>query len=222
MKRHVSVYLLGLLLGCAGVTFSACGDDDEEVVQNPSTSTGTGSTTTTVVGTVVDLGLSVKWASHNVGASKDVDYGGRYGWADPTGLKTSTSVNDYPSANPPTNISGTSYDIARAKWGENWRMPTDAEVKELIDNCVWTWMTKNDVWGCMVRGRNGNAIFLPAAGIRRSATQVDFVGYGATYWSGTLAADGVGVNGFYFNVNGVNRDVYPLRYQGYSVRPVTE
>jgi hypothetical protein len=89
----------------------------------------------------------VKWASCNVGASNPEEYGGYYGWADPTGTKTSTNVDDYPSANPPSNISGTEYDIARAKWGGNWRLPTKAEVQELIDSCTWTWTTQNGVNG---------------------------------------------------------------------------
>lgn len=72
----------------------------------------------------IDLGLSVKWASWNVGASSPEDYGGLYGWADPTGNNTSTNNTDYPNNNPPSNICGTNYDIAHIKWGENWRLPT--------------------------------------------------------------------------------------------------
>ena len=44
--------------------------------------------------TAVDLGLSVRWADCNLGAEKPEDYGGLYGWADPTGECTDTNVYD--------------------------------------------------------------------------------------------------------------------------------
>lgn len=66
---------------------------------------------------VLDLGLSVKWASWDMGATKAGEKGGFYGWADPTGEKTSANEDEYPSANPPACISGTEYDIARVQWG---------------------------------------------------------------------------------------------------------
>lgn len=53
------------------------------------------------VAEAVDLGLSVKWASWNIGASAPEEFGGRYGWADPTGEKQTTELDDYPSATPP-------------------------------------------------------------------------------------------------------------------------
>ena len=48
----------------------------------------------------VDLGLSVKWAAYNVGASSPEEYGGLYGWADPTGEKKATNSNDSLSSTP--------------------------------------------------------------------------------------------------------------------------
>lgn len=72
---------------------------------------------TGTIANAIDLGLSVKWASHNIGAKKAENIGGKYGWGDPNGDKNSENNNDYPSANPPTNISGTEYDIAKKTWG---------------------------------------------------------------------------------------------------------
>jgi hypothetical protein len=137
------------------------------------------------IGDAIDLGLSVKWASCNVGAATPEGYGGYYGWADPTGTKTSKNLSDYPSANPPSNICGTEYDMARAKWGGNWRLPTQAEMQELVNSCTWTWTTQNGVNGMKVTGTNGNSIFLPAAGYR-FGTDMYYVGSSADYWSGTL------------------------------------
>jgi hypothetical protein len=170
----------------------------------------------------VDLGLSVKWASCNVGATKPEEYGGYYGWADPTGTKTSTNVDDYPSANPPSEISGTEYDIARAKWGGNWRLPTQADVQELISSCTWTLTTQNGVNGYKVTGTNGNSIFLPAAGYR-DGTGLYGVGTYGSYWSGTLCGSiatnaynlGFG-NGGSHVVSNFDRDF------GFTVRPVVK
>jgi hypothetical protein len=170
-------------------------------------------------GDAIDLGLSVKWASCNVGAVSPEGYGGYYGWADPTGTKTSTNVDDYPSTNPPSRISGSEYDIARAKWGGSWRMPTQAEQQELIDSCTWTWTTQNGVKGYKVTGKNGNSIFLPAAGLR-NGTGMHYVGTGGYCWSGTL--NGSDANRAYYSYFGSdyhNVGAYDRSY-GFSVRPV--
>ena len=108
----------------------------------------------------VDLGLSVRWASYNLGATSQTELGGLYFWGDPTGTAgygfTAPSV---------TNISGTEYDTARAEWGGSWRMPTKSEQIELVINCTWTRSTINGVAGMKVTGSNGNYIFLPPTGV---------------------------------------------------------
>jgi ribosomal protein L40E len=170
----------------------------------------------------IDLGLSVRWASCNVGTASPEGYGGYYGWADPTGTKTKTKLIYYPSANPPSSISGTKYDIARAKWGGKWRLPTKAEQQELADKCTWTWTTQNGVNGYKVVGKNGNSIFLPAAGYR-GGTDVVSVGTRGYYWSGTLNqcnADHAYHLYFYdYGSHDVDRND---RNRGFTVRPVVE
>ena len=115
------------------------------------------------VADVVDLGLSVKWASWNIGASQVADYGGLYGAGDPTGLNTSTSDVDY-YYKYGESICGTEYDLATVKWGSSWRMPTFAELVELKDRCSWDFnVTKDEVCGSVATGPNGNSIFIPYA-----------------------------------------------------------
>ena len=108
----------------------------------------------------VDLGLSVKWASHNLAADSAYETGGYYLYGDPTG------TNYYPYFTPPSlnDISGTQYDIVRQKWGGNWRIPTGDEFDELFSECSWTYTTKGGVNGMLVIGPNGNSIFLPHTG----------------------------------------------------------
>ena len=135
--------------------------------------------------TAIDLGLGVLWATFNVGAEKEEEYGGYYGWADPTGENTSTDLDDYPSANPPSNICGTQYDIATAQWGDGWRMPSQNEVKELLNNCSWRAETVNRIRGQRITGPNGRSIFLPCAGHRANGEMYN-VGSAGNYWTGTL------------------------------------
>ena len=119
----------------------------------------------------VDLGLSVKWATCNVGASTPGGYGNYYAWGE-----TSTKSNyDYDSCASKGKFLGdiggdSSRDAATVNWGGSWRMPTEAELQELVDNCTWTWTTQNGHKGYKVTGPNGNSIFLPAAGIRDGDT----------------------------------------------------
>ena len=108
----------------------------------------------------VDLGLSVKWATCNVGAELPSDYGNHYYWGETAPIKEwrkgqtmGMELDD---------IGGTSRDIARVKWGKPWRMPTEGELQELVDLCSWCWTKVNGHKGYKVTGPSGNSIFLPA------------------------------------------------------------
>lgn len=171
---------------------------------------------------IVDLGLSVKWAGWNVGASSPEGYGKKYGWADPTGNLTSSNLDLYPSDNPPLDLSGSSYDIARAKWGGDWRIPTFYEMVELVVKCKWVPSTYRGVNGLKIIGPNGNSIFMPLAGV--APRTISAGGYGNTgnYWTSTLKRDDKKMAyclffDSYQSVNDIN-DSY--RYFGKSIRPV--
>ena len=167
----------------------------------------------------VDLGLpsGVKWASWNLGASYASDYGGYYGWGDPTGQKTIVSLDDYPSSNPPNEISNTQYDVAKALWGNGWRLPTYDDFKELCDLCSW-YKSGDDI---KVIGPNGNSIIIPLAGSRME-TEVSECGTMGRYWSGSLIEEDSNY-AIFLSINMVEGN-YGLsggiRYWGMSVRPV--
>ena len=118
-------------------------------------------------------------------------------------------------------------DAARQNWGGSWRMPTDAEWTELRSKCTWRLTRQGRHYGYKVTGRNGNSIFLPAAGHRYEGSLRDAGSYGG-YWSSSLGsvypwyAWSVYFNwNVFFNSFGVYRsNLY--RCYGYSVRPVTE
>lgn len=203
----------------------------------------------------VDLGLSVKWATCNVGANKSEDYGDYYAWGE-TETKSNydwstykwmkSGYSDWKHINkytlPDRETSGIWYnngtfvgdnkivldpedDVARVMWGGDWRIPTDAEREELLDinNCTWTWTTQGGKNGFLVTSKkNGNSIFLPAAGCRNGSSlyDADSCGY---YWSSCQGTNGSygsqNAYGVYFNSDIVSPD-YGSRTYGLSVRPV--
>ena len=125
------------------------------------------------------------------------------------------------------NISGNlTYDAARANWGGSWRLPTEAEWQELLDECNWTRTTNGGKDGFKVIGPNGNSIFLPAAGNYYGVSHNDVGKYSCSsygyYWSSTPdGRDARRAYRLYFNDDG--RDVsWSFRKYGHSVRPVTE
>ena len=186
----------------------------------------------------VDLGLSVKWATFNVGATKPEEYGGYYAWGE-TEEKEIYDWSTYKWCNGSYDTmtkycANNSYgivdnktvldledDVAHVKWGGDWRMPTKAEQDELRNNCTWAWATQNGVYGYRVTGPNGNSIFLPAAGFRYGTDVYDRGDYGY-YWSGSLSNN----NNYYayylyFDDGSYGRSSFS-RYYGLSVRPVSK
>lgn len=182
-------------------------------------------------GDAIDLGLSVKWASHNVGASSPEGYGNYYAWGE-TATKSSyygdnsTTYGLSYSELQSRGIIGSdgnltaSYDAATANWGGSWRMPTRDEIKELVNNCTWKWTTYKGVNGRLVTGPNGNSIFLPAAGYRHGTDLYDAGSYGDC-WSATPYGDSSNAYGLYFN-SGSYDWYYGGRNFGHAVRPVSE
>lgn len=185
----------------------------------------------------VDLGLSVKWASCNVGASSPSDYGSYFAWGE-TEPKNDYSWQTYRfrvSGNSWDNVTFSKYntqsgrgtvdnktvldlsdDAARANWGGSWRMPTRSEFIELINNCTWTWTTLDGNIGYrMTSKKNGNSIFLPAAGYRFGTFLQD--GGSGYYWSSSLISD-YPYFALYMSSLSMNYGIY--RSSGLLIRPV--
>lgn len=189
----------------------------------------------------VDLGLSVKWATMNVGATAPEDYGYYFAWGE-TSEKSDYSWRNYKyckgtydtmtkyckSSSDGTvdnkTILETEDDAAHVNLGGTWRMPTDAEWTELHEQCTWEWTTQNNVNGYLVTSKKAGyttqSIFLPAAGCR-SGTGLDAVGSRGYFWSSSLYEDGSRrACSVSFSSSSVSRSNYRLRYFGQSVRPV--
>ena len=192
----------------------------------------------------IDLGLSVKWATCNVGATTPEKYGDYFAWGE-TYLKENFYWDTYSYCNG-SEDSQTKYctdskygivdnkkilelsdDAANVNWGGRWRMPTRNEFRELIDNCTWEWTTQNGTNGLkMTSKKNGNSIFLPAAGcsfatnIWGSISYVNhhkegIIGY---YWTSTF---NVGYKAHCLSIDNSGDSLSQQeRYSGFTIRAV--
>ena len=185
----------------------------------------------------VDLGLSVKWATCNVGAYQPEEYGDYFAWGETipkstydwstykwcngsyTSLTKYCTDSDYGTVDNKTQLE-LSDDAAHANWGGSWRMPTYDELNELKEKCTWTWTTQNGMDGYKVTSKiNGRSIFLPAAD-NLNGSSLYYAGSYGYYWSSSLSADDpYYAMRVYFNSSLVDWYYY-YRYYGLSVRPV--
>ena len=169
----------------------------------------------------IDLGLSVKWASHNIGAALPEDYGDYYAWGEIFPKQQYDEGNSETYGEKMTDISGNSdYDAATANWGGDARVPTEAEIEELIEKCTWQWVPRNGVNGMLITGPNGNSIFIPASGFRVGAV-LDSDDKNGFYWSSTPhETDNGRAYGFNFSKKGP-RGSWVHRGNGRVIRPVS-
>lgn len=242
-KRLLYSLLLCLMAMFMCTTFTACGDDDDptENVKTEQTETdkeNSSSTEPPVTHPIaVDLGLSVKWASCNVGATTPEEIGGHYAWGE-TEEKEDYTWETYKFGreryitkyciNSNNHNNGVADnlttlepcdDVAHVKWGGSWRMPTKEEQDELREECAWEWTTINNVKGYKITGPNGNSIFLPATGGSIDA----YIPECGFYWSSSLWLN---IDGFarllqFSSEKHTTKHDGP-REQGFAVRPVCE
>ena len=174
----------------------------------------------------VNLGLSVKWAGWNVGASSPNGYGGYYAWGEIEEKKYFTWGNYmyYDSQTGGcidigTDISGTEYDVVAQTWGDNWRIPTHDEFGELKLKCSWTWLQYKGVNGYKVTGLNGNSIFLPAGGYQSMFS--NYINENCVYWSSSLnTSDSRRAYNLFSSLEKTSLSYHYNRSYGLLIRPV--
>ena len=187
----------------------------------------------------VDLGLSVLWASCNLGASAPEEYGDYYAWGE-TETKSGYFWSNYKFGKSETGpfskyntisscgtvddktVLDLEDDVAYVTLGGKWRMPVNADFQELIDNCDADLVTLSGVSGYKFTSKEtGKWIFFPMAGeFSGSSTWLD--GYRGRYWTASLRVNNPNhADDFYFDSSGVGVGGY-YRYCGRSIRPVWE
>ena len=195
----------------------------------------------------VDLGLpsGTKWATMNVGATSETDYGLYFAWGETEGY-TADQISG--TATPHKAFSWSDYDLTEdggstmskynatdgktvldieddavaANWGGSWHMPTEAQFQELLNtaNCTNAWTTVDGVNGRLFTSvTNGNTLFIPAAGYASNGS-VYYVGSSGYVWSSSLYSSNV-KSGRCLSFSSSNVGVYyDSRCYGQSVRSV--
>ena len=189
----------------------------------------------------VDLGLSVKWATCNIGASFTEQYGDYFAWGE-TKPKANYDWSTYKWCNGsydkltkynPQYSYGTvdnkkvlepADDAATENWGHSWRTPTTDEWEELASDCNWQWTTVQGVKGFLISGKKAGytdkSIFLPAAG-EKGGTDYSGAGSYGTYWSSNVHSTGMPFYARYISFTSSGPEFSAVgRSYGFSVRPV--
>ena len=193
----------------------------------------------------VDLGLSVKWSTTNIGAKKPQESGDSYAWGE-TEPKSVYSWHTYKfreDGDTDQDIIFSKYvtdaeygqvdgkttlepedDVARVRWGGSWRMPTASELDELMAdyNCTWTYKTRKGVIGYKIKskkkGYKRRSIFLPIVKQQFVLDLDDAIDEGI-YWSSSLFENTDAW--MIFLLPDAYSDGANLRCVGLPVRPVT-
>ena len=208
------------------------------------TTTAFGQTSNSTGVQAIDIGLSVRWADRNVGASSPSDYGDYYAWGE---IETKENYEDatykwckgWPNSFTKYNTDSdcgvvdnkttleVEDDVAHVKLGEDWRLPTLDELAELCvtrynSSYKWEWKSLNGHNGWQITYiENNNSIFLPAAGYRHD-TSFNNVGSYGCYRSSILYTDRPG-NAWFVNFSSEFMFAYySARVSGLTIRPVTE
>lgn len=136
----------------------------------------------------VDLGLSVKWATCNVGAESPEDYGDYFAFGElepKTTYNWSTYNDDWGYEFGAPDLLASYSDAATVNWGDTWRMPTKDELEDLYYDCEWKWTKFKGIEGYKITGANGNSIFLPAASFMIE-DKLKGKNYSNYYWSKSI------------------------------------
>ena len=171
----------------------------------------------------VDMGLSVRWSSMNVGASDQYDDGIFTSWGDANGMNTSTS-NSY-NGNLHEIAGNPTYDIATNLWNERWQIPTQEQWQELRDKCNWVYAydSEKKVYGYTVTADNGNSIYLPMYNYVTGTSVPSGISdaNNGCYWSATEYS-GNNYSAYFLGLGSGSQNVNSTKYKYYRmlIRPV--
>lgn len=158
----------------------------------------------------VDLGLTVKWASQNVGSTEELPEGELFAWGEIASKEEFLSENYTYVDNKIEYIKRkANHDAATTIMGRGWYMPTDVEFTELLEQCTWEAISNETLNGYRVTGPNGNSIFMPADALHG-------------YWS-SRGTKGDNTQAYALHLSDTLRELTPHpAYQGGYIRAVTQ
>ena len=237
MRKNSFLFVV-MLFATLSLGFASCdndkGNDPDDPIKNESSGFENGYA-------YVDLGLpsGLKWATCNVGASKPEEKGDYFAWGE-TEPKTTYDWSTYKwcegTSETLTKYNSRSHrgyvdektilepedDTASVNMGGKWRMPTIVEVRELLDYCIWSSTTINEVNGYKVEGPNGNSIFFPVTGGMVGSNNPSAENHLIAFWSSnrsTYYGQDYGAMNLQINTSDVHI-TYSNRYYGLVIRAV--
>lgn len=183
----------------------------------------------------VDLALPSGnlWAKTNIGAKKENEYGNKYAFGE-TSTKEKYMEDNYKWLDQKSSkytkytLNGTNADnkvklapeddAATKLYGANWKTPSQKDFIELTNYCISKWEVLDGIPGMKFTGTNGNSIFLPAGGFIYWYNEYkDQLGYYMT--SDLFSNERCWL--FYFSDSKLSTAWMNVKYEGYSVRPIT-
>lgn len=194
----------------------------------------------------VDLGLpsGTLWATCNIGADSPYDYGDYFAWGETKGAKedysfatyhwgkSSKTLEKYNSHAQNGTVDNLSElepcdDAAHVLLGEGWRIPSEEQVRELVEGCTWEWAHEDGHNVCRFTSKtNGNSIRFPSCG-GRWGTDGEVAGFCGSVWTRTIREDDpVYAITLYMEVTRTGKTPgfvgypYGSRYCGHCIRPV--
>lgn len=182
-------------------------------------------------GEAIDLGLSVKWSSCNLGSTEPQELGNIY-------TNDNQLVVDIYKNSPElfvmknnsiisADICLSKYDYANNLYGEKWRMPNYKEMKELKDKCTWQIEILNGVPGIKIIGPNHNSIFLPGKTEVIGSEELGIYSFSGCYMTGTydINIDSSSFVSLFFNGVTGPYSYYESIFEGFNdvyIRPVCD
>lgn len=170
----------------------------------------------------VDLGLpsGTLWSVCNMGADKPEEFGSYYAWGE-TSTKSSYNWNTYSIGTELDSLPvlDDAHDAAAANWGYGWRMPSREDFDEIVTYCTKAWTTRNNVYGYLITGPNGNSMFLPASGGRGDGNIYESGSCGFYWLNSVYTSDTQFAWGFLLDSDSFSETSY-YRMYGQTIRPV--
>ena len=187
----------------------------------------------------VDMGLSVKWATSNIGVEKQENNGNYYAWGavqnkppydkesyiwwnSETESYTKYFVSSELGEGDNKMVLDSEDDIASLLWKGAWRIPTKEEWDKLKTECEWIWTEMSGVKGYVVINKSrDNYIFLPATGYYFE-NSTHLIGQAGYYWANSLKSGSSEDASYFYFYSDRLLSGYHERYAGHTVRAVID
>ena len=167
----------------------------------------------------LDLPSGTLWADRNVGANMSTDFGDLFAWGETEPKNDYSRYNYVEQLMPSIQISKAKHDAALSQLGPDWSMPTEKQFEELLSECTWKWAQMNGNKGYKITGKNGQQIFLPAAGCSHD-TIVEFRNKYGFYWTSKRSTESRYARSLQFSNEGKRSIENGYLHYGYSIRAV--